>query len=64
MEVRIIKVRISFERPESLTIDLTPEQYEAAMDEYSWEEFYYLMEQELADHLWQHTVIDDIRDVD
>jgi hypothetical protein len=59
-----MKVRISFERPESLTIDLTPEQYEAAMDEYSWEEFYYLMEQELMDHLYGTTGIDEIRDVD
>jgi len=57
-----MKVRISFERPRDLVIDLTPEQYAAAMDEYSWEDFYSIMEQELTDHLWAHTAIDDIRE--
>lgn len=58
-----MKVRISFDRPRDLVIDLTPEQYAAAMDEYSWEEFYAVAEQELMDHLWAHTTIDDIKEL-
>jgi hypothetical protein len=58
------KVKIIFENPPSLTLELTDEQYAAAMDEYSWEDFYSLMETELSDHLFAETAISDIRDVD
>jgi hypothetical protein len=58
------KVKVTFYAPPSLTLELTNEEYAAAMDENSWENFYSLMEIELIDHLFAETPIDDIRDVD
>jgi len=58
------KVRITFDHPSSLVIDLNDEQYAAAMREDSWEDFYSMMELKLSDHLFGTTYIDDIRDVD
>jgi len=58
------KVKISFWRPEDLVIELTDKQYEAAMDEFDWSDFYGMMEYEISEHLLGNTEIDDIRDVD
>ena len=57
------KVRVSFYRPQDLTIELDEEQYAAAMNEDTWEDFYNLMELELEQHLISYTEIDDIRDI-
>lgn len=57
------KVRIDFDSPHSLTIDLDDEQYEAAMAD-DWQDFYSLMEDLLMEHLYAETMISDIRDVD
>jgi len=56
------KVRISFDRPSDMIIELNDEQYAAAMDEDDWQDFYSLCESELAEHLFAFTSIDDIRD--
>jgi len=57
------KVRISFERPRDLVIELNDEEYAASQDEYSWEDFFYLMEDKFADHLLETASIDDVRDI-
>ena len=57
------RVSVSFDRPPNLYLELTDEQYEAAMDEYSWEDFIELMQDELMEHLFAETPIDDVRDI-
>jgi len=57
------KVKISFDRPMDLVIELTDLQYSAAMDEDDWNEFYSMMELELEQHLFAYTGINDIRDI-
>jgi hypothetical protein len=56
------RVQISFYRPTSLIIELTDEQYKAAMDEDDWDDFYSQMEEVLRDHLFAYCEIDDIKD--
>lgn len=63
VDINMHKVLVTFDRPYSLTLNLNDEQYAAAMDEYSWEDFYGLMEYEISEHLLAETNIDDIKDV-
>jgi len=58
------KVSVSFDRAPNLYLELTDEQYVASQDMYSWEDFIELMQDELMDHLFAETPIDDIRDID
>lgn len=57
------KVSISFDRAPNLYLTLNDEQYAAAMDESSWEDFIELMQEELMEHLFAETMIDDVRDI-
>ena len=57
------KVAVFFDRPPALYIELTDEQYAAANDEFSWEYFVELMQDEITDHLFAYTGIEDVRDI-
>jgi hypothetical protein len=57
------KVAVFFDRPAALYIELNDEQYAAAQDEYSWEDLFELMQDEITEHLFATTGIEDVRDV-
>ena len=57
------RVSVSFDRPPNLYLELTDEQYAAAQDEFSWEDFIELMQDELTEHLFAEIMIDDVRDI-